>query len=130
MGTLPRFWWIPFGKVPEVNASDLAKALRSDVPPQILDVRTRMEYRNGHIEGAMHVPIFELRSRVNALPFDREKRVVTICLSAHRSIPAVRLLNEHGFKEVCQLAGGMIEWRKQGLPTLEEGADPDHPKKD
>ena len=120
MRTLPKFWWLPFGKVPEMNASDLAKELRSDFPPQILDVRTRMEYRNGDIEGAVHVPIFELRSRVNDLPFDRGKRVVTICLSAHRSIPAVRILNEHGYKAVCQLAGGMLAWRKEGLSTRSE----------
>ena len=117
MRIISLFWWVPFGSVPEIKASELVKELTSDFPPQILDVRTRMEYENGHIEGAVHVPIFELRSRASNLPFDRGKRVVTICLTAHRSIPAVRTLKEHGFKDVCQLAGGMLAWRKEGLPT-------------
>ncbi|RJQ65773.1 MAG: rhodanese-like domain-containing protein [Desulfobacteraceae bacterium] len=117
---LQRLWWVPFGKVPEVEASELNEALRSDSPPQILDVRTRREYKNGHIEGSIHVPITELRSRVDQLPFDRRKRVVTICLTAHRSIPALRVLKAHGFEDVLQLAGGMVDWRRKRLPTRSE----------
>ncbi|KJS30243.1 MAG: hypothetical protein VR64_16085 [Desulfatitalea sp. BRH_c12] len=120
METLPRFWWVPFGKVPEVNATNLAEELRSDFPPQILDVRTGREFRKGHIEGAVHVPISKLRSRVDELPFDRQKPVVTICLTAHRSIPAVRVLNARGFKNVAQLAGGMVAWRRNGFPIKSE----------
>lgn len=120
MRTLPRFWWVPFGRVPEVAPVELNDKLGSDAPPQILDVRTRREYRNGHIEGAVHVPIFALRSKVDRLPFDRQKPVVTICLSAHRSIPAVRLLTSHGYTDVCQLRGGMLAWRRQKLPTRSE----------
>ena len=36
--------------------------------------------------------------------------VVAICLSAHRSIPAARLLRAHGFPDAAQLAGGMLAW--------------------
>lgn len=122
MGTHALFWWVPFGKVPEVDASELNKELESDHPPQILDVRTRLEYKNGHIEGAVHIPIFELRSRMASLPYDRRKPVVTICLTAHRSIPAVRALKAYGFKDVRQLAGGMLAWRRKGLPTRSERA--------
>ncbi len=117
MSELSHFWWVPFGKVPEVDAYELNRKLKSGSPPQILDVRTRREYRKGHIEGAVHVPIFELPSKVHNLPFDKRKPVVTICLTAHRSIPAVRVLKSYGFKDTCQLAGGMVAWRKRNLPT-------------
>lgn len=112
MQKLPHFWWIPFGSVPEVAPDDLRRQLESDDPPQILDVRTRREYNNGHIPGAVHVPITRLRSRVERLPFDPRKPVVTICLTAHRSIPAVRALKTCGYRNVRQLAGGMSAWRK------------------
>lgn len=129
MENLPRFWWMPFGQVLEVDACELNRELGSDDPPQLLDVRTRREYKNGHIEGALHVPIFELRSKVSSLPLDRRKPVVTICLTAHRSIPAVRVLKAHGFKDVRQLAGGMLAWRRmKGLRDRRrcesEGGDP------
>jgi rhodanese-related sulfurtransferase len=43
--------------------------------------------------------------------------VVAICLTAHRSIPAVRLLRENGF-EARQLQGGMLAWRAAQLPEV------------
>jgi len=46
--------------------------------------------------------------------------VVAICLTAHRSIPAVRLLASEGF-EATQLKGGMLAWRAAGLPEAGPG---------
>ncbi|OQY52315.1 MAG: rhodanese-like domain-containing protein [Candidatus Parabeggiatoa sp. nov. 2] len=113
----PLFWWVPFGKVPEILPTELADKLNNpDLCPQLLDVRTRKEWENGHLAGAVSVPITELRSKIETLSFDKDKPVVAICLSAHRSIPAVRLLRRHGWKDAVQLAGGMIAWRKHGLP--------------
>ena len=117
MPRLPFFWWLPLGRVSEVDATDLEKELQGDAPPQLLDVRTRREFRTGHIAGAVHVPIGALRSRVPRLPFDPQRPIVAICLSAHRSIPAVRMLKSAGFKDARQLAGGMLAWRRKGLPT-------------
>ena len=119
MGSLCRrlFWWVPLGRVPEVTPVELRRGLRSGSPPQILDVRTRGEFRKEHIEGAVNIPIAELRSQADALPFDRGKPVVVVCLSAHRSIPAVRILNDHGYDRVSQMAGGMLAWRRKGSPS-------------
>ena len=57
MGILPRFWWVPLGKVPEIDASALYQALSAARRPQILDVRTRLEFSRGHIEGAVNFPM-------------------------------------------------------------------------
>jgi len=54
---LPRFWWVPLGRVPEIEAPALYQALSAAQRPQILDVRTRLECKRGHIEGAVHVPM-------------------------------------------------------------------------
>jgi rhodanese-related sulfurtransferase len=118
------FWWWPFGKVPEVSPNRL-DTMRKDVaaPPQIIDVRTTMEWRSGHIAGAIHVPITELGSRVTSLHLDGTRPIVAICRAAHRSVPAVRLLSERGFRNACQLQGGMIAWRAAGLPIEGEGGE-------
>lgn len=109
-------WWLPVGKVPEIRARKLAGDLAAAVPPpQVVDVRTVAEYRRGHVRGAISVPITELRARLPRLGLDRGVKVVAICLTAHRSIPAVRLLRRHGFDAV-QLAGGMLAWRAAGFP--------------
>jgi len=110
------FWWLPFGHVPEMSAGELQERLRDD-PPQILDVRTHVEWTRSRIEGAVNVPITELKRRLAGLDLDTERPVVAICLSAHRSVPAVRLLKARGYKDVRQLGGGMLAWWRRGLPT-------------
>jgi rhodanese-related sulfurtransferase len=111
-------WWLPIGTVQEIAASDLARDLAGPNPPLLLDVRTEAEFARGHIHGAVSAPIHALASRLDALGLRPGRPVVAICLSAHRSIPAVRLLRERGL-EASQLAGGMFAWRAAGMP--EEG---------
>jgi rhodanese-related sulfurtransferase len=108
-------WWVPFGTVPEMTAAALHERLGREPRPQLVDVRTHPEFAQGHVRGAVNVPMTELPSRLDALGLDPKRPVVAICLSAHRSVPAVRLLRERGFDAV-QLAGGMIAWRAAGLP--------------
>ncbi len=108
-------WWFPFGAVPELPARRLAVDLDAVPPPQILDVRTAGEFRRGRIRGAVSVPIAALPARLASLGLDRSRPVVAICLTAHRSIPAVRLLREAGY-DAFQLAGGMLAWRAAGFP--------------
>ncbi len=107
-------WWWPFGHVPDIAAPDLAHALAA-APPQLVDVRSTAEYNAGHIPGAVSAPIASLASHLPHLGLDPARPVVAICLTAHRSVPAVRLLTRHGY-DARQLAGGMLAWRKAALP--------------
>ena len=117
------FWWLPFGKVPEISAKNL-DVMRKDgsPPPQIIDVRTSTEWQSGHIAGAIHVPITELGSRIASLQLDGTRPIIAICRAAHRSTPAVRLLQQHGFRNACQLQGGMLAWQQAGLPVESDGS--------
>jgi len=115
LSTLKR--WLPLGEVPEIDAQALQTAMGSSQPPRILDVRTAVEWRKSRIAGALNIPVTELGSRVGEIPFGRDEPIVAICLSAHRSIPAVRLLQQEGYKDVRQLRGGMLAWWQAGLPT-------------
>lgn len=114
------FWWLPFGRVPEISANDLHRSLSTDPAPQIIDVRSPREWQTNRIHGAVNVPITSFHRGIKAVPLDAERPIVAICLSAHRSIPAVRALRELGFTDVCQLQGGMQEWWKAGLPVIED----------
>lgn len=117
------FWWIPFGKVPEISANKLNNLLQDGSQPQILDVRTGLEWRASRIPGAIHVPITGFSAELAKLKLDKSRPIIAICLSAHRSIPAVRTLREQGFRSACQLQGGMRAWWKAKLPV--EGAGDD-----
>ena len=111
------FWWIPFGTVPEIEAGELAARCSGESPPQILDVRTRREWRRSRIPNARYVTLRSLKKGIAELDLDNGRAVVAVCLSAHRSIPAVRVLKLHGFSDACQLRGGMKAWWAARLPT-------------
>jgi rhodanese-related sulfurtransferase len=112
---MPLPWWLPFGAVPSLAPDELQAALHGRSPPQLVDVRTGAEFAAGRITGAVSVPVTELGRRLPTLGLDAGRPVVAICLSAHRSIPAVRLLRAAGL-DAAQLAGGMLAWRRAGLP--------------
>ncbi|GGB64378.1 rhodanese-like domain-containing protein [Shewanella inventionis] len=110
--------WLPFGDVPEMDAKSVFQHLE-DNNIQIVDVRTALEWDKSHIKGAINLPITHyFADSVKQLQLNKDHLTIVICLSAHRSIPAVRKLKLSGFKEVYQLKGGMLSWWKAKLPTL------------
>lgn len=113
-------WWLPFGRVPEVGAVELHEQLKQEQISQIVDVRSPWEWKQGHIKGARLVPVHTLKGRLPELHLDRSQPVVVICQTAHRSIPAVRLLAQAGY-DARQLAGGMNSWQQARLPLESEG---------
>jgi rhodanese-related sulfurtransferase len=72
----------------------------------ILDVREKMEWENGHVIGANHIPLSELRARVEEVPKDQP--VYIHCRSGQRSYNAVMALQNLGFKNVYNISGGFL----------------------
>jgi len=102
-----------FSRTPRTDPAELAGRLggRSVL---VLDVRQPAEWRRGHIRGADNVPLGSVRRRLDTLP--RDRTIVTVCASGHRSAAAARTLRRAGF-EVENLKGGMQAWSRQGLPV-------------
>ncbi len=69
----------------------------------ILDVREPSEFKMGHLEGAINIPLNSLRSRMNELPRDRE--ILVYCAVGQRSYYASRALRLHGFN-ARNISGG------------------------
>ena len=110
--------WIPLGNVPELSAEDLNQKLGND-ELQIVDVRTPQEWNVSRIANAINLPITQFSAaNIEALNLDKNKTTITICLSAHRSIPAVRQLQSMGFTHCMQLKGGMLSWWKKDFATM------------
>lgn len=72
---------------------------------QWLDVRNPDEWESGHIDGAIWIPLTDLRSRLHEL--DRNTPIVTVCRGGQRSYYATRILRQNGFNDVATLSGGM-----------------------
>ena len=82
----------------------------------ILDVRPPEEFRAGHINGALSVPLNELELMLSKLP--KNKEIVAYCRGPYcvLSVEAVDLLNKKGYHAV-RLEEGVQDWRAMGLPV-------------
>lgn len=85
----------------------------------ILDVRTKAEYKAGHIPGATLIPAGRLPQHLDGLPHDRP--IVVHCQSGARSPAAASLLRAHGFTNVAELAGGYPNWQRAQHTQTPEG---------
>ena len=96
-------------------------AIRQADPQSIvaLDVRSPPEFAAGHVEGAVHIPIEELRSRLAEIPRDRP--LVTYCAVGMRGYLSERILRQSGFADVRNLTGGYRTWR-QFFPVAPSGS--------
>jgi sulfur dioxygenase len=84
----------------------------------ILDVREEHEFEGplGHIAGAHLIPLGDLAERAGEV--SRDKPVITVCRAGGRSAQATVILRRADFKDVANLAGGMLRWRAQAHPVV------------
>jgi molybdopterin/thiamine biosynthesis adenylyltransferase/rhodanese-related sulfurtransferase len=101
----------------EVDEISTGEAAALADAPVFVDVRDREEWDEGHIPGALHVPRSFLESRIESAVPDRERAIVVYCASGNRSAFATRTLEELGYNDVRNLAGGYVDWKRNGLPT-------------
>ena len=80
-----------------------AQLVAEDGDAILLDTRTAGEHSRGGIEGALHIPVDELREHLDELP--RDKRLLVFCASGLRSYVACRILSQHGFA-CANVSGG------------------------
>jgi phage shock protein E len=83
--------------------------IRYNGTPQdlLVDVRSRIEYFLGHLEGAVNIPVDSLPDALAARPgIDSDSRIVLYCASGARSAAAAAALRAAGFRRVTD-AGGM-----------------------
>ena len=106
------------GTLPTMSVHELADRVKQANAPLVLDVRTDGEWSAGHIDGAKHVQVGLLPSRLNELPKDRA--VAVICGSGYRSSIASSLLKRAGYDKVVNVMGGMGAWKAAGLPTSDK----------
>jgi rhodanese-related sulfurtransferase len=108
-----------------INADGLMEQIVADEPPFILDVRTAAEVEEqGHIEGAVHIPLDQLAQNLNALPEDPATPIVTYCGSGWRATIAMTALHGMGWENVKALKATFADWVAAGNPVGEGLPEP------
>jgi rhodanese-related sulfurtransferase len=86
----------------------------------VVDVRELHEWHCGHIAGARHVPLGQLRANPKAALV--RDGIIFVCAAGIRSETAARLAHTHGLTRVYNLIGGTRGWDKAGLPLVREAS--------
>ncbi len=92
------------GSFKQVNVDKVRELVEEGA--YIVDVRERMEFENGHIKGAVNIPLSELRERVNEIP--KDKNVYLHCRTGQRSYNATLALQNLGFDNVVNITGSYL----------------------
>ncbi len=101
------------GTLDEITWSE-AERLAQDDEAFLLDVRRETEWNEGHVKGARHIHLGYLADHMDEVPGDR--RILVYCRTGARSAIGASLLKRAGFESVVNVAGGIVERAKQGLP--------------
>lgn len=99
-----------------MHAQELLKRIKMKQAPVIVDVRSGIEFRAGHIAGALHAPTWKILLRLAGLPADKNTELVVTCEHGPRAQLAKGLLGSLGYRNTVLLEGHMAAWRQTGLP--------------
>ena len=105
----------PLAEVGQMSVHELNKRARD---LQIVDVRSPREWKNGHVPGARHIFLPDLRKRIGEL--DRLKATAVYCGSGYRASIATSIMKPAGFEKLWNVPGSWEAWKRAGLPV--EGA--------
>ena len=102
------------GEHPQVDVETVFAA-PADERPLVVDVRTPQEFSAGHMDGAVNVPVDDLRSRLGEIPRDRE--IAVCCQVGQRGYLATRLLRQKGFS-ASNIGGGYKTYKLFQPPAV------------
>ena len=98
-----------------IEANALAMRLDAGEEIQLIDVRTREEFAEGHLAGAINIPVDEFDPAT--LPSAEGAERVLYCRSARRSGIAAEKLAKASGSTAVHLEGGILAWEETGLPV-------------
>ena len=104
---------LPMEHIYQIGAAELHDMINRQQGLALVDVRAVGEYNSNHIKGAVNIPAPELRHRHKEL--DKNKPVILVCSTGHRSSLGTSLLKQVGFRELYNVAGGMTGYGAAGF---------------
>jgi len=103
----------------QLNPVNAVRLMNND-KSLILDVRESAEYSKGHITNAINVPLSGLQAKLKDFESYRESPVLAYCNSGNISGKACKILQQCGFTNVHNIAGGVHGWQDANLPLTKK----------
>jgi hydroxyacylglutathione hydrolase len=109
---------LPVEATPQITVHDLAAWLEQGQPVTVVDVREPAEWDDGHIDGALPLPMFESAGRRGEIPVGAP--IAVVCAGGLRSSTVISALQRHGLGRLHNVTGGMTAWVKAGYGVTRE----------
>lgn len=93
----------------KISVEQVKEMIEKDEKVVLLDVRSEEEFAEGHIDGAINIPLQKLSYEVEYEIEDKEEMIILYCRSGVRTIQAAMILEELGYTNVHDM-GGIISW--------------------
>ncbi len=95
-----------------LSAEELRDMITGEADFVLVDVRAELEYEDSHIQGTINIPVADLRTRHPEV--NQDKNIVVICSTGNRSSLGASILEQHGFRDLLNVAGGMTGYSAAG----------------
>ena len=82
----------------DIDYQNAISIIKNDSNSILLDVRSPQEYKEGHLENSINIPLYDL---------DKEQTIIVYCQSGNRSRKAIEILKKKGYKNLYNIAGGL-----------------------
>jgi hydroxyacylglutathione hydrolase len=99
-----------------MKADELLRRIESKTAPVIVDPRSELEFKRGHIPGAINAPVRKILLKRAQLPPDRNSEMVLACMHGQRAVISKWLLGLYGYRNMDLLDGWIEGWIEAGLP--------------
>ena len=96
----------------EISANDFKKIIKEHKNVILLDVRSRQEYKEGHLNGSISIPSYDILKNVNNIIENKNAVIVVYCQHGTRSKKVAETLKKLGYTKVYTLKNGMEELKK------------------
>lgn len=94
----------------QISQDKAYEIMKSSTPHIILDVRTQEEFLDGHIDGAILIPDYEIANKAQSKLPDKDMLILVYCRSGRRSKLASQTLADMGYKNIKEF-GGITSWQ-------------------
>jgi len=84
----------------------------------IVDIRGQGDFAKGHIQGALNIPLSQIKDSTKELEKYRDNPIILVCANGIQVSAACQVLRKAGFDKVHKLAGGMASWVGDNLPLV------------
>lgn len=101
----------------QIDVRDVFKKIKTNEEDFILlDVRTPREYAGQKIAGSINLPVDQIYDEIEKIIPNKNKVVYVYCLSGSRSMEAIEIMKELGYKKAYDMINGLLAWKVYKLP--------------